>query len=621
MTVSKFNGLIAAIALAGATGCAGAALAQGRDIVLQAATASGKGYIVAINNATGAVREIEIGKSASTGPISRRTNQAYFTDYDGGQVVILDTTLGGDFSTFGKVKKTIAVGKQPWTVTPIPGQEKFLVSNEGDATISVLDGDTGTVTQTIKTCSTPRWVEPSNDGRRFFVSCYGSGTLGIIDAATLTMTGEIAVGKGPEALLTLGNFMLVGNQTGKEIAIVDLTTDKVVKTLPMSISPSRFRVTNAGPKPTVLVLANGTGDTSLAYVQIDQLAIDQSQVVGEIGVSGTARQVAVSPNREKAYVAISETGTIVVLDNLKTGILKTIAIGGTPRSIVAGNDGYLYAASRVNGLVSVIDPETDTVVKTYPMNGRSVANTTTVSPMPASGLWIDPTQPGTAHAIQISGRNIHLGTFTYRADGSPVWYVAGGRLSTLADGTSDPVLNFSGTLAEFRNGPTLGAGNATAAWAGDVAGIKLTASTASDITLDLTTAGGSTRHALKRYDIVPNGSQIGAELTNQAALWTWSQSEPGAGYFSEMQGRSVFNIYAMYDAAGRATWYYGLAATNDGLSLSQVLMQASGGSTLMGPTQAVGAVSQVGTIAWAHGQNGSFLTLPGRTQRIVGFRF
>ncbi len=615
MTVSKFNGLLAAVALAGSTTCAGAALAQGRDVLMQAVTASGKGYIVAVNTATGAVRDIEIGKSASTGPISRRTNQAYFSDYDGGQVAILDTTLGGDFTTFGKVKKTVAVGKQPWTVTPIPGQEKFLVSNEGDATISVLDGDTGTVTQTIKTCSTPRWVEPSNDGRRFLVSCFGSGTLGIIDAATLTMTGEIAVGKGPEALLTLGNYLLVANQTGKDIAIVDLTTDKVVKTLPMSITPSRFRVTNAGPKPTVLVLANGTGDTKLAYVQIDQLAITDSLVVGEVDVAGTSRQVAVSPNREKAYVAVSETGTIVVLDNLKTGITKTIAVGGTPRSIVAGNDGFLYAASRGNALVSVIDPETDTVIKTYPMAGRTVANTTTLSPMPASGIWQDPAQPGTAYAIQIAGRNIHLGAFTYRADGSPVWYVSGGRLSALAEGKADPVLDFSGSLAEFRNGPTLGSGNTTAAWAGDIARIRLTAGTANEIAVELTTAAGSTRQTLKRYDIIPNGNLTGADLTNQAALWTWAQNEPGAGYFSEMQGRSTFSIYAMYDAAGRATWYYGLAEARDSLSLTQSLMQASRAG------QGAGTATQVGTIAMAHGQNGSFLTLPGRTLRITGFRF
>ncbi len=604
-------------------GAAGTVNAQGRDILLQAASKSGKGYVVAIDNATGATREIEVGKSASAGPVDRRYSQTYFTDYDDGKVIVLDTAFGQDFAKFASVKATVTVGKQPWSVWPSLDQEKFLVTNEGDATISVIEGKTATVTQTISTCSTPRWIVYGNDASRYFVSCYGSGTVGIIDAATMTMTSEIAVGKGPEAMITLGKFLLVANQTGKEIAVIDTTTNKVVKTLPLSISPYRFRLSNLSVKPTVLVLGNGTGDKKIAYVQIDQSEADSAAtVVREIDVGGTSRQIALSSNREKAFVAVYDAGSIVVLNNLTGAMTNNILIGGNPRSIVAGNDGFLYATSRTTNTMTVIDPENETVVKTYPLTDRTAGNTTTVSPMPASGLWYSPHLSGTAYAIQIAGRNIHLATFVYRADGSPVWYVAGGRLSTLAEGTSTPVLEFSGTLAEYKNGPTLASGTGQAAWLGDVAKIRLSAATANQVNVWLETpSGGTNSTTIKPYEIIPGGGEAVPEFASYTPLWTWVQAEPGTGYFADTQGRTTFTVYAMYDASGRATWYYGVASSDSALSLAQPLMQASGGPTVLGLSSPLQATEQVGNVSLVRGQNGSYMTLPGRTVRLSGFRF
>src|SRR3954463_16814731 len=74
------------------------------------------------------------------------------------------------------------------------------VSNEGSASVSVIDVATGTITATIKTGDKPRGIAVSSDGSRIFVSEQAGNALAAYDAKSGRELARTAIGKSPEAV-------------------------------------------------------------------------------------------------------------------------------------------------------------------------------------------------------------------------------------------------------------------------------------------------------------------------------------------------------------------------------------------------------------------------------------
>jgi subtilisin family serine protease len=93
--------------------------------------------------------------------------------------------------------------------------------------------------------------------------------------------------------------------------------------------------------------------------------------------------------------------------------------------------------------------------------------------------------------------------------------------------------------------------------------------------------------------------------------WWWNASEPGRGFFLEVQGRTVFVSAYAYDETGRAEWYISQNALIRGGAYQGTWQKFVDGQSLGGAWRAPRAVGDVGTVALRFsGPRNAVLTLP-----------
>lgn len=135
----------------------------------------------------------------------------------------------------------IAVGARPRQIAFTPDGRRAFVSNENDATVSVIDVASRTVSDTIAlgAGARPMGVVVSRDGRRLFVSTGRGKTVVAIDARTLAIE-NVAAGAGARPWgLAAGADTLVYAAGGPsdDLVIVDPSLGTVIATVDVGASP------------------------------------------------------------------------------------------------------------------------------------------------------------------------------------------------------------------------------------------------------------------------------------------------------------------------------------------------------------------------------------------------
>jgi YVTN family beta-propeller protein len=152
---------------------------------------------------------------------------------------------------------------------------------------------------------------------------------------------------------------------GHTIAIVNLTTRKIDGTIDVSPyqAPHGIQIDDAG---TIYV----TCDISRKLLVIDPKA---RKIKAAIDTDGTGHWVAVLPDASKAYVANKNDRRFISVINLKTRrmVARTPAPNGT-QGIAASPDGqHVVAVDYAEPKILVIDPATDLVHVTIPLEGNT----------------------------------------------------------------------------------------------------------------------------------------------------------------------------------------------------------------------------------------------------------
>lgn len=229
-----------------------------------------------------------------------------------------------------------------------------------------------------------------------------------------------------------------------------------------------------------------------------------------------------------------------------------------------------------------------------------------VAVTPETGWWWTPEESGRGIAIEATGSSgVFAGVLVYAEDGAPIWHVV--------DATG-PGATKAGDLQAFVGGQTLTGAYRPNAFLGS-------AGTAS-FTFDgprsgvLTWPGGATR--IERYGIVPGGIDAGPAAGAPPAGWWFNASESGRGFFTEVQGDTLFLLTTMYDDLGRAVWYTARGPMTTPAFFQGELTQVSGGQTMGGDYRPPNQVASYGTITFQIVDDArALITLPGGRQASV----
>ena len=174
--------------------------------------------------------------------------------------------------------------------------------------------------------------------------------------AAVVMAGLVTGCATPAATNSPGaRFALVASETDGNVAVIDLNTEKAVKTLPTGKVPHAMAVTRDGK-----IFVNNRGSKDLTL--LDGMAL---QATGTIPLPARSFQVALSPDEKTLAVTYIDAVKLSLVDVSTNAVVKTVELGRPPAGEFKGMmtkhpywspDGkFVYVADAVNKVIAKVD--------------------------------------------------------------------------------------------------------------------------------------------------------------------------------------------------------------------------------------------------------------------------
>ena len=221
----------------------------------------------------------------------------------------------------------------------------------------------------------PHMVMMSPDGRYVVAGGTRANKAYIIDAKTLQLVKVIDVDIAPEHLSFSpdSRWYYQGNPEGDSISVIDMVSLTKIKTIPGFAEPLNVTFSSDGSKAYVgnygahwVGVIDVRRHELLKKIQIAEVPgvakLDPGKYLGEIkGIN----MAAPTNDGRYLYAADGDLGVVGVIDPREDKVIKTIRVGKNPWRIYMSHDGK-YAITPNNGdeTISIIDLQTNKVAAT-----------------------------------------------------------------------------------------------------------------------------------------------------------------------------------------------------------------------------------------------------------------
>jgi len=289
------------------------------------------------------------------------------------------------------------------------------VMNQGEATVSVLDPETGTLIKTIRlsdlgfsATAKPHFAVFESDGSAWYLSLIGENKVvkfnaedAVVGQVTTSQPGMLALGSGAAAGQLAVSRSLSAVNPPASVAIVNRAAMQVLEERPIP-----------GPHPHALGSADGRFFTaSLRQNVLVTLRPDGTSATTPVdGVDQGFAHLAIAPDHQRLAVSADLTGLVHIFRIQTDGSLASegaVSTGGRPWHSHFSEDGAkLYVPLYQANTVVVVDVATRTVVKTITGNGLANPYTAMLSPDGAT--------------LYVSNANLN-GAYTASTNGTVVW--------------------------------------------------------------------------------------------------------------------------------------------------------------------------------------------------------
>ncbi len=251
---------------------------------------------------------------------------------------------------------------------------RLYVSSEESGDVSAVDLGTGQVVAKVAAGKRPRGVQVSPDGKTVYVALSGSPNMGpglgqkegavadksadgigVIDVATNKLVRTLPAGSDPEqfAVSHDSQRLYIANEDTAELSIVDTQKGAVVKAVTVGKEPEGVALSPDGK------LAFVTSETDN---RVDVVDTQSNLLTGSIDVGARPRAIAVSRDGRRGVVTLEDAGSVVLVDPVARKALKTVKLPGDgvrPMGVVLSADGQTaYVTTGRGKLLFALDAET-----------------------------------------------------------------------------------------------------------------------------------------------------------------------------------------------------------------------------------------------------------------------
>src|SRR5437870_5603115 len=238
-----------------------------------------------------------VGSDPEQFAINKDGKLAFIANEDDASIVIVDLDSG---QPRGKIK----VSEEPEGVGVNPESGEVYVTCEEKGEVFVIDPDQQRVIAKIDTGGRPRSVAFLPDGSRAYVACENGGYVAEIDAKSHNLLSKIQLPTGSLPMGTAiskdGKELYVSTGRGNAVAIIDAQKNEVPR------SP--------------LLSARGEGE-------------GEESIVAMIPVGNRAWGIALDPSGSKLYTANGASNDVSVVDVKSRKELRRIKVGDGPWGI------------------------------------------------------------------------------------------------------------------------------------------------------------------------------------------------------------------------------------------------------------------------------------------------
>jgi len=292
------------------------------------------------------------------------------------------------------VGEGIELGSVPLGMAVAPGGDRVAVVLSGwrEQGLQIVDLKSRRVTQTLEQDAAFLGVAFWRDGKQLYVSggnddsifCYSweNGAAKFVRKIVLGQQKADKTGSRYPAGLAVsqrGNYLYVAENVGDDIAVVDLTTQKVAERLATDHYPYALEV---APDGRVYVSAWGA-DTVSVFKQGSDGKLSSA---GKVKVGRHPSAMVANASGSRLYVALAGSDQIAVVDTGAGKALRYLsdanpagpAEGSTPNALALSKDGSkLFVAEADNNAVAVFDVSGDASKKNTAHNTVAKSGSTT----------------------------------------------------------------------------------------------------------------------------------------------------------------------------------------------------------------------------------------------------
>ena len=287
----------------------------------------------------------------------------------------------------------------------------FVLAMNRDSTISVIDPLVGMAGKTYLFANIPLekpgadWVK-SRDEKRLFVTMPLASQVAVVDTDALKPAGNVDVGGRPVriALQADGRYLWVGNDAKEAknsgVVVVDSASLAVAARIPTG--PGHHEIAFSKDDRYAFV-SNEEGGT------VSVIDVGKLEKVRDVKTGSRPLSLAYSVLSEALYVVDGKDGDVAVVDGKRHEVVARIKAGAGLGEIRFTGDGrWGFVASPGGNAVHVVEPSTNRLVHTIPVEGRPAQIAFTRSM--AYGRSLDSERGGMIHLSQVGGSGTPLVT-------------------------------------------------------------------------------------------------------------------------------------------------------------------------------------------------------------------